>query len=162
MDIYQFAMKMEKDGENYYRELGAHTNQSGLKQILNLLANEEVKHFQIIEKMSQKKTKPSVSQETLFDSVKTIFQSLSETEKIPEFKSDEIDLYRKALDIEKQSHRFYVEKSEEVEEESSKELLRQLAAEENKHAFLIENLIEFMRRPNTWLENAEWYHLDEY
>lgn len=162
MDIYQFAMKMEKDGENYYRELGANTNQSGLKQILNLLANEEVKHFQVIEKMSQKKPKPSLSQETLFDNVKNVFQSLSETKKIPEFKANEIDLYRKALDIEKQSYRFYLEKSEEVEEESSKELLRKLAAEENKHAFLVENLIEFIRRPDTWLENAEWYHLDEY
>jgi hypothetical protein len=37
-----------------------------------------------------------------------------------------------------------------------------LADEEKKHMILMENLIEFVSRPDTWLENAEWYHLDEY
>jgi hypothetical protein len=39
-----------------------------------------------------------------------------------------------------------------------------LAAEEKKHLRIMENIVEFVSRPEpgNWLENAEWYHLDEY
>ena len=85
MDIYQFAMQMERDGEKYYREL-----------------------------------------------------------------------------IEKESRQFYLEKANEVEGETQKRLLLKLGEEEQKHEFLMENLVEFITRPETWIENAEWRHLDEY
>lgn len=34
--------------------------------------------------------------------------------------------------------------------------------EEKKHYFLLDNIIEFVSRPEQWLENAEFYHLEEY
>ena len=41
MNIYDFAIQMEKDGEAYYRELGERSKQEGLKYIFTLLADEE-------------------------------------------------------------------------------------------------------------------------
>ena len=78
------------------------------------------------------------------------------------FNMSEADLYRKALMIEKESRQFYQEKADEVQGEAQKRLFLKLAAEEQKHEFLMENLVEFMMRPETWIENAEWRHLDEY
>jgi rubrerythrin len=74
----------------------------------------------------------------------------------------QIELYKKAQDIEKKSRDFYLEKAEEVEEDFQKETFRKLAEEEKKHYFLLENVIQFVSRPQTWLENAEFYHLEEY
>ena len=38
MDIFDFAIKMEEDGEEYYRELSTKADTIGLKKILNWLA----------------------------------------------------------------------------------------------------------------------------
>ncbi|GAH92585.1 unnamed protein product, partial [marine sediment metagenome] len=51
MNIYKYAMKMEKDSENYYNELANKTDDAGLRNILKMLASDEVKHYNIIEQM---------------------------------------------------------------------------------------------------------------
>ena len=38
---------------------------------------------------------------------------------------------------------------------------QELAEEEKKHCVLLENIIGFVSQPADWLENPEWYHLDE-
>ncbi len=40
MDIYEYAMQMEKDGEDFYRKLAGNTNNPGLSKILTKLAVE--------------------------------------------------------------------------------------------------------------------------
>ena len=79
-----------------------------------------------------------------------------------DFDLKQTELYKKAQDIEKKSYEFYTEKANEVTEEYQKEVFLKLADEEKKHYFLLENIIEFVSRPETWLENAEFYHLEEY
>ncbi len=162
MTIYQFAMQMEKDGENYYRELSERANHEGLKRIFTLLANEEVKHYKVIEQLSKKIPNPYMAEEKIFENIKNIFAEMKELGQDFSFGASEVDLYRKAQDIEKKSREFYMERANEVEGEAEKQVLLKLAEEEKKHWFLMENLVEFIRRPETWLENAEWYHFDEY
>jgi len=162
MDIYQFAMQMERDGEKYYRELIEKTNHEGLKRILTFLANEEVKHYKVVEQLSKKEENPIMPEEKLFENVKNIFVKIKDTDQDINFNASEVDLYRKAQEIEKESRQFYLEKANEVEGETQKRLLLKLGEEEQKHEFLMENLVEFITRPETWIENAEWRHLDEY
>ena len=53
MDIFEYAIQMEKDGEDYYCQLAQQAANEGLKTILAMLADEEVKHRNIIEKMTK-------------------------------------------------------------------------------------------------------------
>ena len=162
MNIYAFAMKMEKDGEDYYRELSQKTDQEGLKRILSMLADEEVKHYRIVEQLSRNVPNPQMAETHILQNAKNIFVQMKEKKQTFDLSAPQADLYRKALEIEEKSHAFYSEKANEVEGESQKQLLLRLAEEEKKHMFLMENFVEFVTRPQTWLENAEWYHLDEY
>ena len=45
---------------------------------------------------------------------------------------------------------------------SLKDILLNIAEDEKKHRFLLKNTVEFLSRPKTWIENAEFNHLDEY
>ena len=162
MDIYQFAMQMEKDGENLYHDIRNRANQPGLKEIFTLLANQEAKHYMVIEQMSRGNGLPQLSEEPVFDNVKNIFIMMKETGDDFQFNASEAEIYQKALKLETESQQFYQDKANEIAEESKKQLLLRLAEEENKHRILMEMLIEFITRPQTWLENAEWNHLDEY
>ena len=51
MDIFEYALQMEKDGENFYRDLVRQTDNKGIKTILTMLADEEVKHYKAIEQV---------------------------------------------------------------------------------------------------------------
>ena len=63
MNIYDFAIQMEKDGEAYYRELGRKSKAEGLQFIFSILADEEVRHYTILEKM--KASAPNLHRPTL-------------------------------------------------------------------------------------------------
>ena len=50
MNVFDFAMKMEKDGEAFYREIAGKTKNPGLKSIFTTLADEEMEHYKTFKK----------------------------------------------------------------------------------------------------------------
>jgi rubrerythrin len=160
MDIFDYAMRMEKDGENYYRQLVKKTDNKGLKTILTMLADEEVKHYKTVAEM--RKQRPQMAETTVLADAKNIFTQMKKSGQKLNSGAKQRKLYEKAQDIEKKSEEFYRQKANEVEQQYQREIFLQLAEEEKKHYFLLENIIQFVSRPETWLENAEFYHLEEY
>ena len=160
MNILDYAMQMEKDGEDYYRQLARQTTDKGLRTILTMLADEELKHFNTVQKMKTEKLQ--MAETSVLTDAKNVFVQMKESKENFEFDGGQIQLYKKAQDIEKKSRDFYLEKAAQVEEEYRKQLFRELAEEERKHYFLLENMVEFVSRPAHWLENAEFFHLEEY
>ncbi len=160
VDIFEYAMQMEKEGENYYRRLARQRANKGLQTILTMLANEEVKHYNAIEKI--KIAEPHMAETTILADAKNVFVQIQESGESFDFDLGQIEFYKKAQDIEERSRDFYLEKSGQVKEDYQKDLFLRLADEEKKHYFLLENIIEFVSRPETWLENAEFCHLEEY
>jgi rubrerythrin len=56
MNIYEYAMKLEKDGERFYRDLAEKIEDKGIKSIFIMLAEEEIKHYIIFEKMNKQQS----------------------------------------------------------------------------------------------------------
>ena len=160
MDIFDYAMQMEKDGEELYRDLAQKSGDTGIQHIFNMLADDEVKHYRIFEDMKEEKEHEITDTKILTDA-KNIFSQLKEEGKF-DYELPQLELYKKAQDLEKKTEDFYREKAEEAEKEYQKEMFLKIAEEEKKHYFLLDNIIEFVSRPQTWLENAEFYHLEEY
>jgi rubrerythrin len=161
MTIYEFGMQMEKDGEMYYRELARKTKDVGLRNILNLLAEDEVKHYSTLESFL-KEEKSDFIDSGVLQGAKTIFQQFKDPAGEWHLEEDQVDLYEKAQGLEQQSADFYLSKANEVSDPHQKEVFLKLAEEEKKHFFLLENMIAFISRPKSWMENAEFNHLDEY
>lgn len=164
MDIYEFAKQMEKDGEKYYRELADNSGLAGLKKIFTILADDEMKHYQIIEQLRLKSGQPQMADTKVLENTKNIFVEMKGLDVGPRIDTTrETNAYRKARELEKMSRDFYLEKAGEVEGKEAKLLFEKLAAEEEKHFRIMENMVEFVSRPEpgNWLENAEWHHLDE-
>jgi len=165
MNIYQFAMQMEKDGENYYRLLAKECTVSGLAKIFLMLADEEVKHYNVIERLSRKEKNPQLVAARILENVKNIFvtmQAAKEDLRIDTTKA--ASEYRKACALEEMSQKFYLEKAGLVEDGYERQIFLRLAKEEGNHLRIMENIVEFVSRPEpgNWLENAEWHHLNEY
>jgi len=162
MNIYKYAMKMEKDSENYYRELANKTGDVGLRNILKMLANDEVKHYNIIEQMMKTDVSAELAETGILENAKNIFIKIKGKNLVFDFDLPQINFYRKAQEMEEKSYKFYLEMSDKVEIELQRTIFLKLAEQEKKHMFLLENLVEFVSRPETWIENAEFNHLDDY
>jgi rubrerythrin len=163
MDVYEYAMQLEKDGESYYRDGAAGSTSKGFKHILTMLAEAEVKHFHIFKKMKEKKPF-HVGETTILRDVKNVFVKMREEGGAEGLADNEIDLYKGAQEIERKTEAFYLETAEKVPDPAQKDAFLLIAKEESKHYRILETIIEFVSRPvpGHWLENAEFYHLEDY
>lgn len=159
MNIYEYAMQLEKDGENFYREVASQTSNKGLKTILMMLADAEVGHYRLFENMKNN-DKVRMPDSPILNDVKNIFIGMREEKQI-ETDASQIELYKKAQGIENLTRDFYLAKAEEVVPEQ-KEIFLKIAEEEKRHYLILENIIRLVSKPNIWLENPEWYHLEDY
>lgn len=161
MNIFDFAIEKEQLSEQFYRELAERAPHKGLVSILTMLADEEHCHVEVVTKMKEG-VPVEVADTILLTNAKTIFAKMRQSKEKFKFGDSQIDLYKKARDIEKDSRSFYKQKAQESDNPSHKTIFNALAEEENKHYFLIDNIIEFVSRPQAWLENAEFHHLEKY
>ncbi len=161
MNIFEFAMEKEKYAEEFYRDRAAKSPDKGLTEIFLMLANEEEKHYELIEKM-QAEAPVKLGETTVLTDATAIFEKIREGAKKFIFEKTELDLYKEAQNIEQNARKFYLEKANEVKAQTQKDVFLKLAEEEKKHYFLLDNIIEFVSRPQQWLEDAEFYHLEEY
>lgn len=159
MDIYAYAMQLEQDGERYYREIAAQTTNMGIRNILNMLADAEVRHYQIFQQM-KKQESAQPADLTYLSGIKNVFAELRDRKRAIT-NGTQTALYQKAQKLEEKTRNFYREKSGEVDP-AQKEMFLKIADEEQTHFDILENLITMVTRPDTWLENPEWYHLEEY
>jgi rubrerythrin len=159
MNILEYAMKMEKDGEDFYREMAGNTSNPGLKKILTMLAEDEVKHYKVIEGM-RKMAGPKMTETQVLTDAKNVFSDMD-----PGSISDDtgqMEMYKKAQDLETKSRELYEQKAEETDDPEEKDILLKIADEEKRHYYLLENMIQFVNRPKHWLEDAEFNHLEDY
>jgi rubrerythrin len=161
METFEFAMKLENETEAYYRNLAAKAENKGVKDILSWLAEEERKHYEVLSQM-RRKVIPRLQDTRLLRNVKEVFKKMKEDVGGFEFSASQIELYQKAQELERKSRGFYLEHAAQVSDKKQKELFLKLAEEERKHYRVLEHIIDFVRRPQSWLENSEFYHLDEY
>jgi rubrerythrin len=166
MNIYEFAMKMEKDGQAFYEKMAAQSENKVLKQILTNLAQDEVKHYNLFKKFRDGDSSAAAdlkgSATQVMKNAQNVFEQLNAA-KIPvKFSDDIVASWKEAQTIEKKSEDFYREKAAEEKNAEVKKTIVKIADEEHKHWVLIENVLHFLERPKQWVENAEWNNMEPY
>jgi rubrerythrin len=161
MDVFDFALRLERDGEAYYRECAAKTAGAGLQRILLMLADAEAAHYAVFLRM-QAREEAALPDTPLLEQVKNVFAEIREREGIVGARTAEVDLYRKALELERRSWEFYGAAADQAASPAEKLTFERVAVEERRHYRIVEGIVDFVSRPEQWLENAEWHHLEDY
>ena len=164
MGVYQFAIEFEQENRKFYQECAKNTTSKHLEEIFLDLAAKEKEHEEIVRKLADGGV--SGIDEDIMNRAKDVFADmakdldLAEDEKL--VPQEQVDIYKKANELEKRSYEFYEQKASETEDKKVKEILLKLAKEERKHEELVNNIVVMVDRPNTWLDDAEWNHMKEY
>jgi rubrerythrin len=157
----EHAIEMEKEAEKYYRDLAEKAVNPGLKSIMMLLAGEEARHHAFYKALAESPEAQMDSSE-LISAVKQVFLKMKEAGDTSGIDVSEVALYKKVLEAEREHCDFYNKKAGAAKDEMERRILLKIAEEEKRHAMVLENIVDFVSRPDEWLENAEWYHLEEY
>ena len=155
MNVYEYAMKVEKEGEAFYREMAAAADNPGLKRIFGMLADEEVKHYNVFKNM-MKKEDQDLEKLDLITDTKTIFETLENEKDNVNVNKNQIQFYKDAIAREEDSHDFYAEKAQELDDEKQKKIFLHIAKEETKHKKILEEIVNFLEEPADWVASAEF------
>lgn len=93
MGSYESAMDMEKEQERHYRELVEKTENKGLKNIFTLLADEEVRHYNLYKDMKGSDSM-RMTDTDIISAVKEVFAQMKGSQEISDMPVSQIDLYK--------------------------------------------------------------------
>ncbi len=164
--VWQTAKQIEARGKALYLELAAAANNANVAGVFNLLAQEEQRHYELFDSFEQSMPAETWATDSIVADVNRIFAALREgvgddTVGLEAMQSAET-AYAKALNVEQASVSFYENALEQASTNVEKAIIGQVLSEERRHVKVVESLIMFVRRPKEWVENAEFYHLEEY
>ena len=161
MNSIEFAIKMELDGEKYYREQAENNQDNPLNIIFVFLADDEKGHAALLQNELEKITYDLADNQTLAET-NNVFKERGDFknkfEKIP----NQLDVYRMALQMEKDSIELYQKFFTETSDEQTKKLFGYLVKQEENHFKIFDNLITLVERPDEWVEDAEFGPREEY
>jgi rubrerythrin len=163
MDFLELAMAIEKEGIDYYTKLADKVKWKDEAGIFLFLAREEKGHYEILNAWQKHFDVPPLENFNILKESKAVFRRLSdhfETYGTPA--TDYYNAYEKALRLEEKSVAFYKEALIKMESPAQKEVLTKIIEQEKSHVNFLTDMLGFLRHPGEWLENAEWYHLEEY
>lgn len=161
MNSIEFAIKMERDGEAYYREQAKNNQDNPLNAVFLLLAEDENGHAVLLKNELAKISYDLADNEALVDT-NNVFKDRGDFknkfEKIP----NQLDVYRMALQMEKDSIELYQKFYQESADDQTKKLFAYLVKQEENHYKIFDNLITLVERPEEWVEDAEFGVREEY
>jgi rubrerythrin len=157
VDILEYAIKMELDGEKFYNEQAYANRNNSLHTVFLSIAHDEANHARIISKKKDGVNLPL--NEKARASANNVFSDLAGFE-IESDDPKQIDVYREALKREQESIELYEKLLSESDEDL--ELYRFLISQEKEHFKLLEEIIKMVNRPNEWVEAAEFGRREEY
>ncbi len=162
MEFIDFALEMEKKTIESYRALAEKCqSHEGIKNILLMLADDHEKHTVTLKEM-QNRASVEMDETEVFHEARRVFSSMQKNKNPFSCDIDQVRLYEDARELVLKKQRFYLDVAEKMELEEAKALVLKMAEEEKKQAVVLDNIIEMVRRPETWLEDAEFHHQDEY
>ncbi|MFY9176334.1 MAG: ferritin family protein [Caldicoprobacterales bacterium] len=161
MRSFEFAIKMELDGEKYYTEQAKKHMNTDLHTIFLTLAEDERKHANILKDRVNKLT-PDLLSTTSYSEYKNVFQQAGDFDSAIKETPDQLDIYYFALDKEKESIELYREMLAETTDNIDKEIFEFLIREEETHYAILEDMASHVSRPKEWVESAEFGLREEY
>lgn len=156
MNIFEFAIKMESDGERYYKEQAEINKDNSLKTVFLMLAKDEKIHARVLQQKASKQAYDLSENESLTEA-KNIFKNM-------EFKQtpNQLEVYRSALQNEQDSIALYRNYLSEATDDESRQLFEFLIKQEEDHYTILEELVMLVSRAEEWVESAEFGTREQY
>ncbi len=161
MNDFEYAIKMEMDGQAYYLEQAEANKGNHLQVVFQTLAKDEGYHAQIIRDHFNGKEYNLTDNQTL-NETKNVFANAEDYQNEVSDVPHQLDVYREAVKREKASIDLYDSFLNRATTEKEITLFAFLVKEEKRHFTVLDTLATMLNRPNDWTESAEFGIREEY
>lgn len=159
MKLFELALSLEEELQNYYRKQAELNAGKSLGKVFSLLEKEEAKHAEILKAYADDIILP-LNESDILSEVRSVFSEMDD------YKSDnntsQLDVYRFALEKEEESLRFYRDLQQKATDNQSKTVFNYLVKQEDTHIIIMEELVKLVNRPKEWVESAEFGLREDY
>jgi len=149
----------ERAARDFYLDASRRCANPLSKQTLLRLADDEVKHEQLLQSWANEGlcpaevTYPTVDKDFVKRGRETIAEAIQ-----PE--TTDIEAIEFARQMERNAIQFYQDAADQVDDQESKDLLLRLKSEEDEHLALVTDLYEYMKDPGIWSLREGGAHFD--
>jgi rubrerythrin len=159
------ALKTENDGSTFYMRASGRVTHKLARAAFEILAKEELRHVALIEALSARLRGTgapvvvnSPTKGSLAKDIKTIYGSAMEDSSGPDLGAAEA--YGKAIELEKRISALYFEDGRECESDEARKLFSVLYREEQDHLTLLEDMLNYLTKPDQWFIDKDYVLLD--
>ncbi|MBI5267213.1 MAG: ferritin family protein [candidate division Zixibacteria bacterium] len=163
MNVFEMCMQMETDGRNFYLEHAGKAELPALKNILLNLADDELKHYNLFKALRDgaRAEYKGADMTRILPTTRNVFQEIADIASDFSFPADARAAWVKARDVEKKSEDFYRAEAAKCSDPNQKSILNSISDEEHKNWVALQHVIEFLDRPRSFIEDAEWGGLED-
>lgn len=155
MNTLEYAIKMEYDGEKYYRKQAEINKGNALFAVCNLLADEEKNHAKILESKKNNSAYKLITSDFITNA-KNVFTGTKGIDIEGYQYPSQLDFYRVASDMEKQSVDLYQGFLAKAVEDEEKKLFEYLIQQEKQHLETFEEITRLLHNAEWWIESPEF------
>lgn len=153
MDSRDMVLRKEGDGMGYYERCGAEAGISGLASIFRMLSQDELRHADALRAL-QSGARVELPPSSTLDGAKAILRRLSVQDPPPSRCNVGLGSYLRAMQFEAVSARACGELAREAPSGWEKELFLRIAAEDEMHFTLLEQMHELLAEEPAGRGNA--------
>ncbi len=162
MEFMKTAMELEIEAIKKYRDLAEQCSaHEGVRRILHMLIADHEEHLASLRTMQDEKGASRGEPET-FSEIKQLLEKMRAQKDTFSCSMNQLHLYREARDLVLEKQELYKKIQSTLPDLPGRNRLEALIKEEGKQAQVLDNIIQMVERPEQWLEDAEFSHLDEY
>ncbi|MFO7578503.1 MAG: ferritin family protein [Pelovirga sp.] len=162
MQVYDYAMELEQNGVEFYEKLSRAVEHDGVRKIFLWLAEDERKHYEIFRQLKARETPEKMADSRVLEEARDLFDRVLIDERSRSDLTTNLEAYRLAMSAEQESIDLYRRALEEQDDPVVKQVLNRILVEERKHFNVLENIYDFVNKPNQSLVWGEFSNLEEY
>lgn len=160
MKTIKFAIDLETSAAKYYQDQATIFKDYPVTQVFEMLSKNALQYIKLLQYYDkQLDVEPELPDSTELNNF---------YENLENFKCDyslipkQLNAYQKALELERKSIQLYSDFLKKTTDEEGRKLLEFLIKQEKEHYAFIEELVRLLRRPDNWVEDAEFGRREDY
>jgi rubrerythrin len=150
MNALEMAMTMETDAIRFYTEAAQKTRYPAGKKMFLTVTEDEKRHLQMVSEIV-KGLNVTIKDVSPMKNVKSVFETMkAEMMHRVEATTDELEAFKIAMEMEKESVTFYKKTLAGAKKEKERALLERLVQEEEQHYAIFSNTYQFLANTGNW------------
>jgi rubrerythrin len=161
MNVFDFAMEIERSGRNFYRSVAQKTGSSGVRTIFLMMAEDEQQLLERFRAMKATVQATTMQDSSVLEGSASVLQDILNEREALQI-ADDLEAYHYVMGVEAAICRLYEGAAGREPNPEVQGLLRRIAAEERRELDSLQRLFDFVNAPNEFLAWGEFSNLNEF